>query len=610
MEKIELYREALHAYEIGEPIMPDEKFDELKQELLSQGLISDQVGADMHSTHRHPSIMLSQKKIITANDFNNDHLLQIIKWLQKYDQSVDLNTWVYVSWKIDGVAFNAIYENGIREQVLTRSSSEEGDDITVKVSHLVPHYLEESFTGESFTGELRGEIFMKPSVFNEKYAEDYENTRNIIPGIIRSNDPNDVRKYDMSVLVFDGRDQEVNILQPYEIMGFVGIKKSHESFKVQLYQIAEMFYKFLKIRNEQEFPTDGFVIRLVDASKLGHDGKYPYHACCVKFKPVLAQTRIKKVQYNLKKTGRYVPKAILEPVFVDGSTVTKASLFSHNYVMNMKAFPGALVEVGKNGDIIPIIHSIVEPGHEHLLEIPENSFIDGAHLFASSDNDYIRSSKFSSSMYKLEIKDFGSSSFWKLAPIYDYNVFNVFDPKLLTYEHVSKALNGSNTINKFIESIKSIRKLSYATVINMMNINDCGWSHAVEIANWFRNKPYDFKNKNREVISMFTETLKDSVLFTFQILESYGIELYDYVPASQKSITFEMTGSPKPLFKTKEEFVAKVSNWSHTALKSGTTYLVTDSPESTTGKMGKAKSLSITIISYEQALEIHNKENQ
>lgn len=275
--------------------------------------------------------------------------------------------------KFDGVAISLIYENGTLVRAVTRGDGTKGDDITpnVKTIKTIPLRIENSV---SETFEVRGEVFMPKPFFlelNEARVKEGEaelaNPRNTTSGTLKMQDSKVVasRKlncYLYSYLddndVFATHEESIHFL---ESTGF-NISPTYQKC-ASIKDVIRYIEQWAEERHKLEVETDGVVIKVNSfdhQSELGFTAKNPRWAISYKFKAESALTILKDISYQVGRTGAITPVAELEPVFLAGTTVKRASLHNANDIERLGVQIGDTVSVEKGGEIIPKITGVDE----------------------------------------------------------------------------------------------------------------------------------------------------------------------------------------------------------------------------------------------------------
>lgn len=360
MDDKELYEKAKEAYYEGNPIMSDAEFDELESKV---GV--GNVGApDKDAKFKHPSRMLSLSKIQADKTTGAAPSEQAVEWMRstisKYMKIAGVEgeapDMFEVTCKYDGNSANCIYKDGKLWKVLSRGDGEYGRDITSKVMHLIPNEID----GAHSVVEVRGEVIMRKDVFKEKYEGRFANPRNLVAGILGRDD--NMMSEDLSFIAYeakiDGMPESVGYV---ESCGFNKMNHPYLStFRCNTDDFDKLFGRMVEIRENSEFPLDGFVLKTIVPMRkyLGENDHDPEWAKAIKFKPVGVTTTINNIEWNMGKTGKLTPVAVLEPVDLDGSTVSRVSLNNAGFVEKNDVKIGTRVRIVKSGDIIPQIVEI------------------------------------------------------------------------------------------------------------------------------------------------------------------------------------------------------------------------------------------------------------
>lgn len=273
--------------------------------------------------------------------------------------------------KFDGVSISLLYENGRLSKGVTRGDGVRGDDVTnnVKTIRSIPLVLKGKGIPESF--EVRGEVFMPKEIFLKlnKEREDigeerYANARNTAAGTVKMQDSTEVARrkldcYVYSMLGATGIKTHEEAIQKLESWGF-NVSPTYEKSRSIEGVLAYIKNWELK-RLELPLETDGVVIKvnnLEQQEHLGFTAKSPRWAIAYKYKAQSTSTRLNGVTYQVGRTGAVTPVAMLEPVFLAGTTVKRASLHNANEIARLDLRIGDYVFVEKGGEIIPKVTGV------------------------------------------------------------------------------------------------------------------------------------------------------------------------------------------------------------------------------------------------------------
>jgi DNA ligase (NAD+) len=293
--------------------------------------------------------------------------------------------------KIDGLAISIRYENGSLVQAATRGDGKVGEDVTANVATISS--LPKHIASAPEVVEVRGEIFMSIAAFEklkaEREVENLErisngrsplavpvNPRNAGAGSLRQKDPSITAKRDMSLWSYQlgeviGGPEFTSHHDTLEFLRTLGFPVNPAITIVDSIEAVTQFCnEWKERRHELPYEIDGVVIKVDDLSQreqLGFTSRAPRWAIAFKFPPEEKHTLLLDIQVSVGRTGRTTPFAVLEPVFVGGSTVGMATLHNRDQVAAKDVRPGDTVVVRKAGDVIP---EVVGPV---LSKRPKNS---------------------------------------------------------------------------------------------------------------------------------------------------------------------------------------------------------------------------------------------
>ncbi len=410
-EKIRLYDQ--HYYGLDEPLVPDAEYDRgmrelehLEQEhpeLITLDSPTQRVGAATASALRpiaHHTPMLS-----LANVFSEEELSA---FLQRMSDKLDVNTadfWFCCEPKLDGLAVNLCYENGVLRHAATRGDGQTGEDITNNVRTIAAVPLRLLTKNPPKLLEVRGEVYMPRAGFSALNAtmvaqgdKTFANPRNAAAGSLRQLNPNitaqrPLAMYCYGIGVYEGTDPlpdshfaQLSLLRTW------GLRVSPESRRVQGIQGCLDYYAELGAKRDKlEFEIDGVVYKLDDIAYqqvLGFVSRAPRFACAHKFPAMEEMTRLLAVDFQVGRTGALTPVARLEPVHVGGVVVSNATLHNMDEIQRKDVRIGDTVIVRRAGDVIPELVSVVlgqRPASTQIIHMPKNCPICGSEVVREPD---------------------------------------------------------------------------------------------------------------------------------------------------------------------------------------------------------------------------------
>ncbi|HEY9007171.1 NAD-dependent DNA ligase LigA [Ohtaekwangia sp.] len=311
--------------------------------------------------HKYPMLSL-------GNTYSEEELTD---WDARVAKGLEGDTYEYFcELKFDGVSMSLTYENGLLVRGVTRGDGVRGDDVTnnIKTIRSVPLKVKGNDIPESF--EVRGEVFLPKDVFAQlnKEREDigeerYANARNTASGTVKMQDSTEVarRKLDCYTyaLLGDHADTHADAIHKLEQWGF-HVSPTYRKCK-NIQEVIRYIHEWDTKRQDLPLETDGVVVKvnsLEQQERLGFTAKSPRWAIAYKYKAQSISTRLNGVTYQVGRTGAVTPVAELEPVFLAGTTVKRASLHNANEIARLDLCIGDYVFVEKGGEIIPKVTGV------------------------------------------------------------------------------------------------------------------------------------------------------------------------------------------------------------------------------------------------------------
>lgn len=622
------YLKAKETYYNGEPIMSDDEFDQLEEELKILGSdVVNMVGtADRRFKHQHLSPMSSLDKI-QANLDGTLPFEQLENWFSKFPTG----TVFEATPKYDGMAINAIYRKGNLERCITRGDKLKGKDATSKLMRKIPLTIE-----SEMDVEVRGEIVIPFRIFEEKYLNHpdenirkYKNPRNFVAGVVNRDETTDDLLNEVCFMAVEARIHDGDYEYPENTNEFLwsrGFNKSDHFFKTFTFtreNFQEVYDQMKSYREiDSPFQLDGFVVKAPESMRkeLGESGHHPNWAVAIKFPPKEAITTVTGLKNRVGTTGEIIPGIELTGVDLDGSTVRNTAGFNWGYIIKNGLFPGAKVAIVKSGDIIPIVTRVIEPVFDG--EIPTMcpcgkgpAILDGIHLMCGADECEVKTLKrFINGVGIYRMDKFGGvtrrlmyeAGFTQLAQVFDRSIFN--KESLIA----SGKFKAGKTLDSLFEEMEKVTKVSLAQIILSLGFDGVGSTAAKQLAKYIRGKEYSFSGLERAALEGFDKGPKrDKVEELVKVFEARGVEIEEDVVVKD-GIGYEMTGSPKASgFSVKsdlEKFLLS-KGYVHTGLKEAK-ILLTDSLGSSSSKMAQARKLGVEIVEYSALIEKLKEEDE
>jgi len=367
-------------YEEAAPIITDREYDRLYKELVDletqfPGLVlpdspTQRVGgkpleAFAQIQHRAPMLSLD-------NTYSEQEVANFYKRITRLlpDEKIP----VVIEPKVDGVAVSVMYENGRLKYAATRGDGVVGDDITqnIRTIRSVPHQLRGD-APDVF--EVRGEAYLDKAGFERLNKERkaaglplFANPRNAAAGSLKHLDPKAVAQRPLGIVFYgtgavQGADVDLHS-EVFSLFKKLGLP-THEDWWVaeSVDEILKRIRDLDQIRRDFPYQTDGAVIKvdaLAQRERLGFTAKSPRWAIAYKYAAERVETRLNDIIIQVGRTGILTPVAALEPVFVSGSTVARATLHNEDEIKRKDIRIGDTVVIEKAGEVIPAVVEVVK----------------------------------------------------------------------------------------------------------------------------------------------------------------------------------------------------------------------------------------------------------
>ena len=396
-------------YVLDQPTVSDAQFDELLRELQSledknpelrePDSPTQHVGGGFSTQFEQRDHI--EKMMSLDNVFDTQELAQ---WFDRVEKEISQPQYL-CEVKVDGLAINLTYENGVLVRGLTRGNGVTGEDVTLNVKTIrnLPHQLKGDAAPTLI--EVRGEVFFPIAAFNELNdsleeagKQLFANPRNGAAGSLRQKDPRVTASRPLSVVVHgvgarDGIAFESQSAA-YEQLKNLGLPTS-DRFKVcgTRAEVEKFIQYYADHRHDVEHEIDGVVIKVDSLSQqqqLGFTSRAPKWAIAYKYPPEEVTTVLLDIKVSVGRTGRVTPFAYMEPVKVAGSTVTNATLHNAEEIVRKGVLIGDTIVIRKAGDVIPEVLGPVldkRKGTERAFVMPTHCPECGDELRAMSQGD-------------------------------------------------------------------------------------------------------------------------------------------------------------------------------------------------------------------------------
>jgi DNA ligase (NAD+) len=421
-KEIESLREEIRAhdhryYVLNDPSIPDREYDRLMARLSDLERARPEFVTPDSPTQRvsgspakeFPTVVHEVPMLSLSNTYSTDELkdFEIRIGNALPDEPVE-----YVAeLKFDGIAVSLVYENGRLVRGATRGDGERGDEITenLRTVHSIPLRL---FPGDGLPSdvEVRGEVYIPKAGFEKMNREQekmdekpFANPRNAAGGTLKLQDPKMVARRPLRFTAYaliPRRRTAAAVptqLDALHALRDLGLPVSrHAALCKSMWEVVEFCGEWEDKRDSLPFEIDGVVVKVNSISqqdRLGVTAKSPRWAVAYKFKARQAATVLRKIHFQVGRTGTLTPVAELAPVFLAGSTISRATLHNEEEIRRKDIREGDTVLIEKGGDVIPKIAGVVtakRPAGSRPFEMPGDCPVCGSPVSRSEDEVAVR----------------------------------------------------------------------------------------------------------------------------------------------------------------------------------------------------------------------------
>lgn len=625
-------------YQKNTIMMTDYEYDHLYDELVELEKETNMTLSNSPTINVEPEISSSLKQV--------EHPSPMLS-LAKTKKVSELENFLgdkegLLSWKLDGLTIVLTYEDGKLISGVTRGTGIIGELVTENVKQFKNVPLTIPYKGRLV---LRGEAIIKYSDFNRMNEElgdgssQYKNPRNLCSGSVRQLDSSITAKRCVNCIIFALIESSTNISnlksECFDWLKNQGFEVV-EHYKVTKNTVKEQVLMFKEKVKEYDIPSDGLVITYDDiayGNSLGTTAKFPKHSLAFKWKDETVATTLRKVDWLVSRTGLINPVAVFDPVELEGTIVSRASVHNVSILEGLKLGIGDTIMVYKANMIIPQIASnSTQSGN---LEIPDRCPVCGskASIISNSDVKYLYCmNDFCKAKLIKRLSLFVSRNAMNIDGISDMILNKLITEKIVNnykdlyhldrYKDKIIAFDGfgEKSYSNMINSIEKSRHVKLANFIYALGIPDIGFSRAKLICNHFNNDFKKISNLTYEELSNISgvgDVIAKEWIDTFsnpdfiEELKELKEEI-DIPKASTNSnkdldgLTFVITGSLNKFTNrdTMIEFIEEHGGKVVASISSKVNYLINNDITSTSTKNNKAKELGINIIDEDKFLEL------
>ena len=639
-ELVEILNKAAKSYYVDAvEIMPNIEYDKLYDELLEleketnvvlSNSPTQNVGYEIAGElpkKAHESPMLSLDKTKSVEDLR--------EWLG--------DNKALLSWKMDGLTIVLTYRDGELAEAVTRGNGTIGEVITNNAKNFQNIPLKIEFKGELI---LRGEAIIKYSDFKrindaiEDATAKYKNPRNLCSGSVRQLNPAITKSRMVYCNIFnvvkaDGIDFENSKAKQFEWV-------KNEGFDVVEYKftdsksIADDIAEFESKIESNDIPSDGLVLLLDDIAlgeRLGSTSKFPRNAMAFKWSDERQVTKLKYIEWSPSRTGLINPVAVFEPVELEGTTVSRASLHNVSIFEDLMLGVGDEISVYKANMIIPQVYENLTKSNTE--KVPDTCPACGSHASIKQDNEskvllctnpdcqikHIKQYALMASRDALNIDGLSESTLEKfLSKGFIKNDSDIFKLDRYKDEIVNMEGFGKRSYEKLMAALEEAKHTNVARFLYLLGINGIGSANAKMIAKYFDNdidkiitagkdELLEIEGIGEVLANSIVEFFKDSKnienvkslreVLIFEVEESAGSDSF-------AGKVFVITGSLEHFTNRNElkELIEKNGGKVSGSVSSKTNFLINNDTASNSSKNKKAKELGVEIISEEDFLKL------
>ena len=545
-----------------------------------------------------------------------------------------------VETKIDGLSSAIEYRNGKLYRGATRGNGIVGEDVTQNISTIkhVPKELKEPI---SIT--VRGEVFIGKTDFDKlnedrllEEQEQFANARNAAAGSLRQLDSKITASRPLDIYVFNVQKcDDITFKTHYESLLYLerlGFNVNPVKILCKnMQEVRDAINKIGEMRNDLDFGIDGAVVKVNDLElreKVGTTYKTPRWAVAYKYPPEKKETLLKDIVCQVGRTGAITPMAILDPVYVAGSKISKTTLHNEDYIKQNDIRIGDRVIIQKAGDVIPEVVGVNKDkrdGTEKIFEMPRICPVCGAEAVREEGEAVVRciGIECPAKLYRsiihfaskdaMDIDGLGEAIIGEL--IERKLISNIADIYKLTIDDVaSLKKNGKKFAQNLINAIEESKKRDLYRVINSLGIRHVGVKLAKTLARYFKDMDklivatYEELRMIEDVGEITANTIyeffrQDQTIDLINKLKQANVNMKAEIQENEdgkfEGKTFVLTGSLEHYSREEaSEIIEKMGGKTSSSVSKKTDYVLAG--EDAGSKLKKAQELGITIISEEE----------
>ncbi len=494
-----LNKYAYEYYVLDNPTVADKEYDALYDKLVALEAelgfsFSDspthRVGGEPikeFARHKHINRLYSLDKCKTFEE--------LIEWDEKLTKALGQKPEYTLEYKLDGLTLCLTYENGNLSVASTRGNGVVGEDVTEQIKTIRSVPLSIPHKGLM---EVQGEGIMRLSAlkaYNLKAKEPLKNARNGAAGAIRNLDPKVTASRNLDIIFYNVNFSDEDIVSQKQMIEI--LKENH--FKTEKLLITCDINRIIDEiksidRDKLDFAIDGMVIKVNDVSareRLGYTDKFPRWAMAYKFEAEEATTTLNDIVWQVGRTGKLTPIALLDPVELCGAMVKRATLNNYGDILRKNVKKGSRVFIRRSNDVIPEVLGVAEEGGEEIVPpsvcpaCGAELVYEGANLFCP--NEYGCKPQICGKLVHFcekDCMDIDGLSEKTIALLHEKTGLNDFEGLYALTESDLDGLEGfkDKKISNLLEGIKKSKNADLAHFINALGIGGVGKKMAGDLA--------------------------------------------------------------------------------------------------------------------------------
>ncbi|KAB2910046.1 MAG: NAD-dependent DNA ligase LigA [Ignavibacteriaceae bacterium] len=622
-----------------------ERLERENPELVLPDSPTQRVGSDLENSfnsvpHKYPMLSL-------ANTYSEGELFDFDRRVREGLPPGEKVEYV-AEYKIDGLSVSLLYKNGIFTTGATRGDGFTGEDVTLNVKTIrsIPLSVNDETLPEEF--EVRGEVYMEKAVFEginserlTKGEKTFANPRNLASGTLKLLNPAEAAERPLQIFTYYFIAKSEPYGTQYENLGYLQKLGFRVNPEYRVFDNMNDVLKYCRTLEEKRdnlpYEVDGVVIKVNRFSQqeiLGNIAKSPRWACAFKFKAKQATTKLKSITWQVGRTGAITPVAELEPVFLAGSTISRATLHNFDEITRKDIRSGDTVRIEKGGDVIPKVVEVVldaRPADSKPEVPPEFCPVCGTEVYKPEGEVafYCENSECAAQI-KGRIEHFASRTAMDIEGLgasitslfVDLGYLKTYADIYKLHERVEELKNmerfGQKSIDNLLAAVEKSKTNPFHRVLFALGIRFVGAGAARKLADHFGSLSRLMEATKEEITAVYEigDSIAESVgkffsdphnQHTIEELRKAGVNFESQRPEEVsdnffKGKSFVLTGTLTK-YKREEagEIILSLGGKTASSVSKNTDFVIAG--ESAGSKLEKALKLGVQVLSEEEFLQ-------